>query len=255
MATDAQTEANRRNSLRSTGPRTQAGKSASSQNAVRGGLYARSLLIPGEDPVELEALARDYFESCNPQTPTEAALVAQLLRSEWLIRRMTTVESQLWSFHDQGNRKYAERRGEDLDEPHLLALAYFDFDNRLVLIQRRISSLERAYHRALTDLDRLQSARGQTNLSQGAAVAPRGQIRLSPSAPRNQIGFVPSNPTPTAVNPPILGHFPQPKSSGNTTISPLHREIAQIPANRTFRPFGPLRAYTLAVPRMRKGTL
>jgi hypothetical protein len=48
MATQAQIDANRRNSQRSTGPVAAAGKAASCLNAVKTGLYAESLLIQGE---------------------------------------------------------------------------------------------------------------------------------------------------------------------------------------------------------------
>jgi len=39
------------------------GKAASSRNALKFGIHARSLVIPGEDPEELENLAGKLFES------------------------------------------------------------------------------------------------------------------------------------------------------------------------------------------------
>ena len=50
----AKLEANRRNSQKSTGPRTEAGKIASSQNAVTHGLRAKTLVLLGEDPLVLD---------------------------------------------------------------------------------------------------------------------------------------------------------------------------------------------------------
>ncbi|MCU1257860.1 MAG: hypothetical protein JWO80_745, partial [Bryobacterales bacterium] len=47
-ATAAQLSANRANSESSTGPRTEAGKSRSSQNALRHGLASGRLIIEGE---------------------------------------------------------------------------------------------------------------------------------------------------------------------------------------------------------------
>ena len=53
MATEKQIQANRNNAKKSTGPRTEQGKAASSQNALKHGLLARDAVLPGEDPAEL----------------------------------------------------------------------------------------------------------------------------------------------------------------------------------------------------------
>ncbi len=45
MATEAQTNANRANSQKSTGPRTAEGKAAVSQNAVKHGLFGHEAVI------------------------------------------------------------------------------------------------------------------------------------------------------------------------------------------------------------------
>src|ERR1700693_1905973 len=47
-------EINRSNAQHSTGPRTDAGKQRSSQNALRHGLTARSAVIPSEDPADYQ---------------------------------------------------------------------------------------------------------------------------------------------------------------------------------------------------------
>jgi hypothetical protein len=47
MATEKQIQANRQNALASTGPKTEAGKSAASLNAVKLGMYALSPVVNG----------------------------------------------------------------------------------------------------------------------------------------------------------------------------------------------------------------
>jgi hypothetical protein len=53
MSTQAQIKANRQNAQKSTGPKTDEGKAAASQNAVKHGLFAESV-IKGENEAEYE---------------------------------------------------------------------------------------------------------------------------------------------------------------------------------------------------------
>jgi hypothetical protein len=66
MPSEAQLLANRRNAQRSTGPRTEAGRARSCMNATKSGIYAKSEIIPGEDPSELEALKTRIYDSLQP---------------------------------------------------------------------------------------------------------------------------------------------------------------------------------------------
>ena len=56
MASEKQIEANRRNAQKSTGPTSVAGKAASSMNALKTGLHAKSLVIFSEKVADLEEL-------------------------------------------------------------------------------------------------------------------------------------------------------------------------------------------------------
>jgi hypothetical protein len=59
VATDRQLRANRFNALKSTGgPRTVAGKTVSSRNALRHGLTAIHVVVQGEDAAKYETLRR-----------------------------------------------------------------------------------------------------------------------------------------------------------------------------------------------------
>ena len=54
MATEAQILAKRRNTQKSTGPRTSQGKAAVSQNAVKHGLSARQAIINSESQADFD---------------------------------------------------------------------------------------------------------------------------------------------------------------------------------------------------------
>lgn len=146
MATERQLEANRRNSQKSTGPRTPEGKAVSRFNALQTGIHAASLVIPGEDPAALEALAADYHRQFQPATPLECFLVDTIVHADWQLRRLRRVEAQLW-----------EKEMTAQEKPSL-AEAYAGAGEVFTRLQRRIDATERSYFRALRELQRAQAA-------------------------------------------------------------------------------------------------
>src|SRR5262245_66267859 len=92
MASQAQINANRANALKSTGPRSVEGKSASRFNALKHGIDAASVVIPGEDPAYYDALAADYHRDFRPQSPSETFHVDTMLRADWQTPRLERVE-------------------------------------------------------------------------------------------------------------------------------------------------------------------
>jgi hypothetical protein len=137
MAHSNRAEVNRKNSQQSTGPRTAEGKSASSQNAFKHGLYSKQLILPGEDPAELDVLRADLRREHQPATTTEDILVNELAEHFWRLRRM---------------RKFEAR-----------AMSADNFETGLAIlpiIQRTMASAERGFHKALKTLTDLQRQRG-----------------------------------------------------------------------------------------------
>jgi len=62
MTSAKKAEANRQNALKSTGPKTPAGKAAVRLNALRHGLLSEEILLPGEDEEALRELEEDCPE-------------------------------------------------------------------------------------------------------------------------------------------------------------------------------------------------
>lgn len=54
-------KANRQNALKSTGPRSAAGKAVSSANATQHGILSRHLILPGESRAEFDALLQQLM--------------------------------------------------------------------------------------------------------------------------------------------------------------------------------------------------
>ena len=92
MATDKQINANRRNAKKSTGPRTPEGKRRVSSNALKHGLSASKVVIPGEDVADYERLRDGFVEALEPRDEVELALVRQMVTAEWRMRRVDHVE-------------------------------------------------------------------------------------------------------------------------------------------------------------------
>jgi len=95
MASDRQIAANRLNSKKSTGPRTDQGKRSSRRNAIRHGLTAETIIDVVEDPADYEAFEEAIKHGYAPRTGVECELLARLASLLWRLRRATAIESGL----------------------------------------------------------------------------------------------------------------------------------------------------------------
>lgn len=96
MSTNKQIAANRRNALRSTGPRTSEGKARSSKNALGHGLTAaKHIVLEGEDPEEFIALRDALFNDFEPQTRLEVDCLNRIAVTIWRLRRVPEFEAAL----------------------------------------------------------------------------------------------------------------------------------------------------------------
>jgi hypothetical protein len=95
MPTDSQLSANRANAQHSTGPTTEAGKAASSQNALTHGLFTlRDFIQPGEE-AEYAQFTAAYLAELSPLTLLEQTYAAALVSAAWRLRRCSLVESNM----------------------------------------------------------------------------------------------------------------------------------------------------------------
>jgi hypothetical protein len=138
MATRKQIEANRRNARKSTGPRTAAGRAASSRNALRHGLTAYQIVIPDASAVEFTAFYRERYEALAPVDPVGEGLVERIITCEWRLRRTYRVEARLMS---------------KIEAPYSLSLIL----NQLGALSRYEAALDRALQRARHDFERHQA--------------------------------------------------------------------------------------------------
>src|ERR1022692_2906658 len=86
---------NRANSQHSTGPRTEAGKQRSSQNALRHGLTARTPVLASEDQAAYQSHCRKLENEYQPATATETQLVQELADTSWRLNRIPLLEADI----------------------------------------------------------------------------------------------------------------------------------------------------------------
>ncbi len=85
-------EINRRNAQKSTGPRTPEGKQRSKFNAVKHGMTAKTVVLPGEDPQKLQIRLETWTDQLQPQNDIEQFLLEQAVHSSWMLERAQRAE-------------------------------------------------------------------------------------------------------------------------------------------------------------------
>src|SRR5277367_611940 len=114
MTSWRQFQGNRRNALRSTGPRTETGKRQSRRNATRHGLTAETVIDGLEDSEDYRAFEAAVVADYDARTAVERELVLRLASLLWRLRRIISIETDLLRIQSDIAR---ECRGEFRGRP------------------------------------------------------------------------------------------------------------------------------------------
>ena len=106
MTSFRQIEANRRNALRSTGPRTEGGRRQSRRNALRHGLTAETVIDGLEDSEDYRAFEETVIADYDAQTAVERELLLRLASLLWRLRRIISIETDLLKIQSDIVRKH-----------------------------------------------------------------------------------------------------------------------------------------------------
>ena len=93
MSTEKQINANRQNAQNSTGPKSDEGKATVSQNAVRHGIFAQSV-IKGENEADYEVFHDKMVAEFKPVGPTEILLAERIVSLWWRLERAERIQNQ-----------------------------------------------------------------------------------------------------------------------------------------------------------------
>ena len=181
MLTDRKIEANRQNAQHSTGPSTPEGRAAVRLNGLKHGLCAETIVVPGEDPAQFEALLEAYRVEYKAATPTDEFLVRQVAMADWRLLRLHRIEA---SFHTIRHKELElSRRLEDIQCDNDGRLAFIDWmdagpKSLLANLHRYEIRLERSAKNARQELDR----RPVALVSTAPIERPKAQPKTAPSS-------------------------------------------------------------------------
>jgi hypothetical protein len=155
--------ANQQNARQSTGPRTAAGKAASSKNRLAHGLCSSALLVGDESPDDLASLRTEFYHAYQPATPEERILTDQLVEAQWRLNRARTVEAKTQDFLIFQAFENLIDDGESIPfstgQMHAASLLQSANEAAYRNIQRYVAAIERSHQRALKNLHYAQEKR------------------------------------------------------------------------------------------------
>jgi hypothetical protein len=184
MTSERKCESNRKNALRSTGPKTAKGKQNMRGNAIKFGIYSK-LLLPGESKAELRKLIMGLREDLKAKGPMQEELFAGIVDDQVALRRLRRQE-RVYLLHNQKRaalRRSAEEvvlikgkpvkeieeaqiaahrdmplTGEDLDEALRFAVPDLAPDRPLADIERRRQSVTKGMLMKYAALQKMQES-------------------------------------------------------------------------------------------------
>jgi len=164
MPSQAQIDANRRNALHSTGPRTPGGKTQSSRNALKHGLASISphAFLGIEDHSAFERLLLSYVLKYQPNHADEVDLLTDAVFCKWRQQRLWTLESQAIEIDVATHQRDLQTKLPKANAPAHVAHAVnysLDHSSAPALNRRYEAQLHRQYLRNLKELQALQSTR------------------------------------------------------------------------------------------------
>ena len=144
MTTLDKIKSNRRNAMRSTGPKTKMGKAISSKNALRHGLLSRAALLPDEDPEAFADLQRGIEADLDPAGEIECRLVDRVTMAIWRLARAQRVEASVFAHRMADQRAHLAASDARSCESYVLTEVLAKPNREITDPERRESSLERA---------------------------------------------------------------------------------------------------------------
>ena len=168
-------EANRRNALKSTGPRTTNGKRRVARNAVRHGFFSKWLLVQHQDGKESQSEYDDFYADMRkhyqPAGWLEALWAEKIAVWSWRLRRLIRCESgQIARALAEHSYELEQSKADGLAEPESVLSSSPEIDamtdhlflpekEELDKLLRYEAMINRQLNHAIAELERVQARR------------------------------------------------------------------------------------------------
>jgi hypothetical protein len=200
MISEKQLAANRNNALRSSGPKTEAGRNRSRMNALRHGLTGQVTTMTDEDRAGHGALSQALIASLAPEGAMETQLAQRIATDSWRLNRASAIEDNLFAlgFYEHGGQLLPdfEQPGHEQIDAALTTARVFTLESKqlqlLTLYEQRIN---RSIQKNLAILQQLQATRKSAHeaaMQEAAALLKLSEMKGLEYAPAKD-GFVFSN--------------------------------------------------------------
>jgi hypothetical protein len=160
MTTAAKIRANRLNAKRNTGPSTSEAKAHVAQNGIKHGLTAQQTVLSHENVDEFHDLMGTFISEYQPINTREALCVERIARHHWRMLRAGRVETAM--FEHRIDTLIRQEHAEEHPNPDYdagISVCYDQFGKEIELHRRYEATIERAYYRAVADLEKMQGKR------------------------------------------------------------------------------------------------
>ena len=149
MTSEKQVEANRRNALRSTGPKTMEGKKVVARNATKHGILSTQVHIDDEEREPYYRFRESMINELGPRGEMESLLVDRIVSTAWRLRRVIHIEALMMQSAKEkyyGSHSYMEA---------FVGKA----SNQMAVLSRYERSLENTFFRAMNAFKELHGER------------------------------------------------------------------------------------------------
>ena len=205
MASAKQLAANRANSQKSTGPRTELGKRIARMNSTTHGLSGHAVLKTPEEDATYKAYYHRLMPDLSPANAIEHDFAERIVYDSWRVHRASAIESNLYAMADAAFDTGNPEQDDALNDANTYQLN----DKAINLLSLYQQRLQRGIHRDLEMLRKMQKERkAEASKVVTRPVRPTAQVIEMPAASSpigSDCSTPPSDPAPP---PPAVSNDP-----------------------------------------------